>query len=345
MASEELPARQRLDERQQFNSVRQLWRPWAIRNARNSRPRQYSGGRYYAATWRDGSGNLWLFGGGAFDANGRQRLINDLWEYTLAGTPIAQPPALTTSPTFSLAAATYTSAQTLTISDQTSGSTIYYTTNGIAPNASSTIYSTPISVSSSETVQAVGVASGYAVSSIASAAYAINLPPAATPTFTLETSPPSLTVVSGSDGTVSLTVTPQNGFDSPVSFACSGLPAGATCSFSPATVTPSGGAATAQLTISADAQSAASRSDSGPLFPMTAVAATLFLFGWRKRRGTPLLILAVLGLIGLGFTFGCGSGTGSSGSGSSPPLVTSTVTVTASSGAIQQTVPIFLTVN
>jgi hypothetical protein len=42
------------------------------------------GGRDGFATWTDSSGNLWLFGGGGFDANGNSGYLNDLWEFTPA---------------------------------------------------------------------------------------------------------------------------------------------------------------------------------------------------------------------------------------------------------------------
>ena len=65
------------------------------------------------------------------------------------------------TPTFSPGAGTYTSAQTVTISDATSGATIHYTTDGSTPTASSTTYTAPITVSTSETVKAIGVETGW----------------------------------------------------------------------------------------------------------------------------------------------------------------------------------------
>src|SRR5271165_3666745 len=83
------------------------------------------------------------------------------------------PPAAAT-PTFSPAGGTYTSAQSVTISDTTSGATIYYTTNGTTPTTSSTVYTAPLTVSASETVQAMATASGFFNSNVSSAAYTIN---------------------------------------------------------------------------------------------------------------------------------------------------------------------------
>jgi hypothetical protein len=102
--------------------------------------------------------------------------------FIVNGTAVAQSPAAT--PTFSLVAGTYTAAQSVTISDTTPGATIYYTTNGTTPTGLSTVYSGPITVSASETLEAIATASGYSTSAVATAAYTINLPAqAATPTF------------------------------------------------------------------------------------------------------------------------------------------------------------------
>jgi hypothetical protein len=61
----------------------------------------------------------------------------------------------------------------VTIADATAGASIYYTTNGGAPSAASTLYSGPVSVSATETLRAIAVDSGYTSSPAASAAYTI----------------------------------------------------------------------------------------------------------------------------------------------------------------------------
>lgn len=79
------------------------------------------------------------------------------------------------TPTFSVPAGSYGSTQTVTISGP-AGASIYYTTNGLQPTSSSTAYTGPITVSSSEIIQAVAIQSGYTDSLIASADYQISTP-------------------------------------------------------------------------------------------------------------------------------------------------------------------------
>ncbi|MGA7156564.1 MAG: chitobiase/beta-hexosaminidase C-terminal domain-containing protein [Acidobacteriaceae bacterium] len=160
------------------------------------------GGRNGAVSWTDGSGDLWLFGGQGYDSRspGTEAYLNDLWEY--------QPVLLSLpadAPTFSVPAGTYTTVQTVTVSDATPGATIYYTTNGTIPTPSSTVYSGPITVSSTETVEAVATARGETISAVASAIYTITLP-TATPTFNLASGTYNLATVALSDSTPGATI-------------------------------------------------------------------------------------------------------------------------------------------
>ena len=255
---------------------------------------------------------------------------------------VTTPPS-TPTPTFSPTAGAYTEAQSVTITDAAPDATIYYTTDGHAPTTNSMKYTGPIWVGTTETITAVAIVSGYGNSGLAAATYVIG---GVQPSFNLAASPGSLTISSGGHGTVALTVTPENGFTSAVSFACSGLPTGASCSFNPATVTPAGSAVTTTLTIGAQTLGMVARNGSMPLWPGSALAAAVCLMGWKRRRGVLTLVLAVVALAGLGLVSGCGSGGGSSTT--TPPTrtpVTLTVTVTATSGSIQKAAQVTLTVD
>jgi sugar lactone lactonase YvrE len=84
------------------------------------------------------------------------------------------------TPTFSIAAGSYIGDQTIGIADTTANATIYYTTDDTTPTTNSNVYSGPITVSSTETIEAIAIAKGYFNSSVASATYTI-IPPNPTP--------------------------------------------------------------------------------------------------------------------------------------------------------------------
>ncbi|SFW60213.1 chitobiase/beta-hexosaminidase C-terminal domain-containing protein [Amycolatopsis australiensis] len=77
------------------------------------------------------------------------------------------------APTFSPPGGTYSSAQTVTISSATAGATIRYTVDGSTPTPSSPVYSGPISVTASRTVNAIATKPGSADSAVSSATYTI----------------------------------------------------------------------------------------------------------------------------------------------------------------------------
>ena len=77
------------------------------------------------------------------------------------------------SPAFNPAAGTYTSAQSVTISTETEGATIYYTTDGTAPTTESTEYTTAVTVDQTMTIKAIAVKDDMNDSEVASASYTI----------------------------------------------------------------------------------------------------------------------------------------------------------------------------
>jgi LysM repeat protein len=243
------------------------------------------------------------------------------------------------APTFSPPGGTYNSALLVTISDATPGATIYYTTNRTTPTVNSTVYSGPISVSTSETVEAIAAAGGTSAgnSAVAMAGYTLNLP---APGFTIALSSASLDITPGQSGTTTVIVTPENSFASPITFSCSGLPAGAACGFSPVTLTPSSSTAVATMTITTSATTAASRRNPSPFFPASSLAVALCLLGRKRKRG--LLVLALVSL-GLGMCTGCGGVVHESQP--APQSTVSAVTVTATGGSLQQNATLTLTLN
>jgi hypothetical protein len=198
-------------------------------------------------------------------------------------------------------------------------------------------FKSPQSFSFGESALVVGDFNGDGLPDLAGPAVLLNTSATVTPSsFTLSASPASLTLASGKQGTVTVTVTPQKGFSGPVSFACSGLPAGTNCVFNPSTVTPAGTAATTMLTITAQTASSTPSGNSDPFAPKLIPALVLAMLGvrrWRRR----LAFLLPIGLAALTLLSSCG--------GSGAHMGGSTVTVTATSGSIQQTATISLTVN
>ncbi len=77
------------------------------------------------------------------------------------------------NPVFSLLTGTYTGAQMLTITDSSIGAVIHYTLDGSTPTATSAVYSTPLSIPVSETVQAIAVAPSLFSSSVVTGDYTI----------------------------------------------------------------------------------------------------------------------------------------------------------------------------
>lgn len=259
----------------------------------------------------------------------------------------------TATPTFSAPAGTYSAVQTVSISDVTNGASIYYTTDGSTPTTTSTVYTGPITVSSSETLQAVGEASGDAVSAVASAAYTINLPP---PSFSITGTAVSVAPGATTGNSSTITLTPSNGFTGVISLSCAISPTAAsdpaTCSI-PSSVSFSGSAAqTTTLTVNTTSATSAINQIRGFIRPVVggAALACLLLVGipvrrrrWRSVLGMLILLIAVVGA-----TLGCSGGANGDGGGgggnSGTTPGTYVITVSGTSGSITQTGTVSLTV-
>lgn len=283
-----------------------------------------------ASAWIDRNGDFWFFGG---TSGYGLSFNNDLWKFQ----PFSSVLPVAAAPAFTPDSGTYTSAQSVSLTDSTPGASILYLIGG---NTSASTYAGPIQVGSTATLQAVASAHDYANSGIASAAYTLNLPQS----FTFSVAPGTLTIRSGAQGTATLTVTPVNGFNAPVGFSCSGLPTGASCSFGPATITPSGAAVSSQLTITTIIRAASTPLCPSPLLTASALATVLWIFPRKKRRSL-LFAFLVPAITMLTLISGC-SGEGSHSSGNTT-VSTVTVTATASvAGApMQQVASVSLTVN
>ncbi len=164
-------------------------------------------------------------------------------------------------------------------------------------------------------------------------------PPGQTPAMNLSISLPSLTIEPGTVGVTQITITSQNNFTGSVAFACSGLPTGYSCSFNPNPLNVAeGGTATTTLTVTPASTAALVHRNFTPLFPAT-LAAVLCFLGFRKRNRLQLFLLLVVLFTGLGLISSCGGTSGSS----TPAPVTSSITITATSGSMQVSSPMSIT--
>ena len=97
------------------------------------------------------------------------------------------------TPVFTPAAGTYVGTQSISLSDATPSALIYYTTDGSTPTAASNLYGAPLSVTATETINAIAIAAGYLNSTVASATYTITFGAASQLAFTTEPSDTALT--------------------------------------------------------------------------------------------------------------------------------------------------------
>ncbi len=163
--------------------------------------------------------------------------------------------------------------------------------------------------------------------------------------FTVAVSPTSATVARGQSASYAVTVSPGNGaVEEPVTLSCSGLPTGASCSFSPSIVTPNASAVTSTLTVSTNALTASLMPTLVPLSdtptrthwymllflgaPGLTLAGLVLRTGQSKKRGSTLCGLSGLLLISAALVSACGGPT------SPREPITFTFTITGTSGSL-----------
>ena len=167
----------------------------------------------------------------------------------------------------------------------------------------------------------------------------------ASPTYGFTASAGAVTVTAGNSATLTLGVAPVNGFSGTVSFACSGLPAGAACLFNPSSVSAMSTApATTMLTLNTTQRTttgALQPAHGGGLMLAALLPLTSLLLLRRKRKLASALAVLLFAATGA-FVIGCSDNGKFIPPGT--PTGQSTVTITATSGSLSQHTTVALTV-
>lgn len=224
--------------------------------------------------------------------------------------------------------------------------TITFLNNGITSLSPAPVTLSPISGSNASqailttynltngTYSVTAQYSGDAQNSAAtSAPYSEVVAPAPTSSYTFSLNEYSATVEAGNPASFTVMISPIDGYNGTVSFACSNLPTNTSCSFNPTTVTPnsSGDEATATLTVNtttATSLFSPCRPGGNRWSPVWAGVLGSGIFGFiciggKKRHSAALRSLLAAVLI-------CGwTACGGSSSTTTTPLGTQTFTVTA----------------
>ncbi len=175
-----------------------------------------------------------------------------------------------------------------------------------------------------------------------------------TPNFGLSASPGAATVTAGSSVQATVSVAPVNGFSGTVTLACSGLPSGATCNFSPSQINVAATAsAIGTVTIQTAKASASLRprehghtDAEGITCALLLPFASMLAFRRRQPRGSSASRLRLLSVMfvfmaAAGLILGCAD---NSAFTAGTPVGQSAVIITASSGAVSQQTSVSLIV-
>ena len=283
-----------------------------------------------------------------------------LIQQSLVTPPVPQP----SSTALTASAATIVSGQSVTLTAVVAGTggstvptgTVTFSggstslgTGKLNTSGQATYSTTALGVGTQSLTAAYGGDTNFAASTSSAVTVTVTAP--VPPDFSISLSPATASVSPGSTATSTISVTPSGGFNSQVSFACSGLPLYSTCSFSPATVTPNGSAAASTtLTLNTNVATASIREPDEPnggrpvggetslaliLLGLTGLASQRrkwSAFRWRTLHSVLFVAVVAAALVACG-----GGGSSSAGSTTTTPAGTSTVTVTATAASLSKT--------
>ncbi len=180
--------------------------------------------------------------------------------------------------------------------------------------------------------------------------------------FSLAVTPADASIQAGQAANYTLTLTPLNGFDVPVSLVCDGAPAGSSCSFASSTLqVSSSGPVQDTLTVSTTSRSLVIPAPEARRFPgdgsrirwfviwLWCMSLGLMFVPVRKRdlRGAAIRNVVATILLGLAMV-ACGGGSGGGalpGQNSGTPARTYTLKVTATAQSLSHTTQVTLKVN
>jgi hypothetical protein len=237
--------------------------------------------------------------------------------------------------------ATPTGTVQFSVDGSAAGSAVTVNSSGIATYTNSAL---TVATHSITAVYTPTTGSVFTTSSATALSQVVNAAPV--PTFTVASSTPAQSVQPGGTATYSINVTSQNGsFNSPVTLSVSsGLPTGATVSFSPNPVMPGSAGVTSTLIVQTSNSTTTvvdARGSGWKLAtPALALIGLFFVPGKRRRRWITMGILLIASLGALTALSGCGGGFALPGSAAQSYIIT----VAGDSGAEHQTTTVQLTV-
>ncbi len=152
----------------------------------------------------------------------------------------------------------------------------------------------------------------------------------------------SLVVATGQSGSMQFTFAPSPAVGAPVTFACSGLPALASCAFTPASLPAGSPQTTVTMTVTMQSVRALARPPRlffGSWMPMAGVGLISMILVVPKRRRVVTIIMMALVLLSLmALAVGCGGNSTNPNVHANALAATTTATVTGTSGNVTQSI-------